>query len=56
VVVPKLSRFGRSLAHLIELFETFETDGIALVLLDVGIDTTTSQGRLLRHIMAAFAE
>jgi hypothetical protein len=44
------------LAHLIELFETFETDGIALVFLDVGIDTTTSQGRLLRHIMAAFAE
>ncbi len=56
VVVPKLSRFGRSLAHLIELFETFETDGIALVFLDVGIDTQTSQGRLLRHIMAAFAE
>lgn len=56
VVVPKLSRFGRSLKHLIELFDVFDTDGISLVFLDMNIDTSSSQGRLLRHIMAAFAE
>jgi DNA invertase Pin-like site-specific DNA recombinase len=56
VVIPKVSRFGRSLRHLCELFETFDRDGIALVFLDLGLDTSTSQGRLLRHIMAAFAE
>lgn len=56
VIVPKLSRFGRSLKHLTQLFETFDTDGIALVFLDLGLDTSTSQGRLLRNIMASFAE
>ena len=56
VVVPKLSRFGRSVKDLIELFEVFESDGVALIFLDMGLDTSTSQGRLLRHIMSAFAE
>jgi len=56
VIVPKLSRFGRSLKHLTQLFETFDNDGIALVFLDLGMDTRTSQGRLLRNIMASFAE
>ncbi len=56
VVVPKLSRFGRSLKHLTQLFETFDSDGIALIFLDIGMDRSTSQGRLLRNIMASFAE
>jgi DNA invertase Pin-like site-specific DNA recombinase len=30
VIVPKLSRFGRSLKHLTQLFETFDNDRIAL--------------------------
>jgi site-specific DNA recombinase len=56
VVVPQLSRFGRSLKHLSQLFDVFDRDGISLVFLDLGMDTSTSQGRLLRNIMAAFAE
>jgi DNA invertase Pin-like site-specific DNA recombinase len=56
VVIPKLSRFGRSVRHLTQLFDVFDRDGIALVFLDLGMDTSTSQGRLLRHVMAAFAE
>lgn len=56
VIVPKLSRFGRSVKDLVELFELFESDGVALVFLDMGLDTSTSQGRLLRHILSAFAE
>ena len=56
VVIPKLSRFGRSVKDLVNLFDLFDRDGIALVFLDMNIDTSTSQGRLLRHIMAAFAE
>ena len=56
IVIPKLSRFGRSVKHLAQLFDTFDSDGIPLIFLDLGMDTSTSQGRLLRHIMAAFAE
>lgn len=53
VVIPKLSRFGRSMTHLMQLFDLFEQDRIALVFLDLGIDTSTSRGRQLRNIMAA---
>lgn len=56
VIVPKLARFGRSMKELVELFDLFDNDGVSLVFLDMNIDTSTSQGRLLRHIMAAFAE
>ncbi|MBA2274546.1 MAG: recombinase family protein, partial [Actinobacteria bacterium] len=56
IVIPKLSRFGRSMSDLARLFDLFETDGIALVFLDLNIDTGTSQGRLLRNVMASFAE
>jgi DNA invertase Pin-like site-specific DNA recombinase len=56
IVVPKLSRFGRSMKELVRLFDVFDTDRIPLVFLDMNLDTSTSQGRLLRHILAAFAE
>jgi DNA invertase Pin-like site-specific DNA recombinase len=56
VIVPKLSRFGGSVKDLVRLFELFDRDGIALTFLDLNIDTSTSQGRLLHHILAAFAE
>jgi site-specific DNA recombinase len=56
IVIPKLSRFGRSMQELIRLFDLFDRDGIPLVFLDMKLDTSTSQGRLLRHILAAFAE
>ncbi len=56
IVIPKLARFGRSVRDLVELFALFDGDHIALAFLDMNIDTGTSQGRLLRHIMAAFAE
>lgn len=56
IIVPKLSRFGRSMSHLIELFELFDGEGIGLVFLDLQIDTGTSQGKLFRHIVAAFAQ
>ena len=55
VIVPKLARFGRSVKELVELFDLFDRSGVSLVFLDMNIDTSTSQGRLLRHIMAAFA-
>jgi DNA invertase Pin-like site-specific DNA recombinase len=56
VIIPKLSRFGRSVKELVRLFDVFDGDGIPLVFLDMNLDTSTSQGRLLRHIMSAFAE
>lgn len=56
VVIPKLSRLGRSMKDLANLFDTFDSDGIGLVFLDVDVDTRTATGRLVRNIMASLAE
>ncbi len=47
VVVTKLDRLARSVRHLTELAATLESAGVALVVLDQGIDTATPTGRLL---------
>jgi DNA invertase Pin-like site-specific DNA recombinase len=56
VVVTKLDRLARSVRHLTELAATLEAAGVALVVLDQGIDTATPTGRLLFHVLGAIAE
>lgn len=56
VVITKLDRLGRSVAHLVELIATLGERGVDLRVLHQGIDTTTPGGRLTFHIMAAIAE
>lgn len=55
-VVWKLDRVGRSLSALIALLADFEARGIEFKSLTDGIDTTTTGGRLVYHIMGALAE
>jgi site-specific DNA recombinase len=56
VVIPALSRFGRSVRSLHTNFERLDRAGVALVSLTESIDTGTSVGRLLRSVLAALAE
>jgi putative DNA-invertase from lambdoid prophage Rac len=58
VVVWKLDRFGRSLHHLIENIQLLDSLGIRFIAPTQGIDTDNRSpvGRLLLHIMGAFAE
>lgn len=56
LVITKLDRLGRSLEHLIELSKLLDSRGVDLVVLDRGIDTSTSIGRLFFQIIGAFAE
>jgi len=56
VVVVKLDRLGRSLAHLLGVLGELEALGVAFVSLDDGIDTQTAAGRLFMQIRGAFAE
>lgn len=58
VLVWKLDRFGRSLHHLIENIQTLDDLGIRFMAPTQGIDTDNRSpvGRLLLHIMGAFAE
>jgi DNA invertase Pin-like site-specific DNA recombinase len=51
-----MSRAMRSLKHMIELAEQLRERGIDLVVIKQNIDTTSPQGRLVFHILAALDE
>ena len=56
LVVWKLDRLGRSLAHLITLVSNLGARGIGFTSLSEAIDTNCASGRLLFHVMGALAE
>jgi putative DNA-invertase from lambdoid prophage Rac len=58
VVVWKLDRWGRSLAHLVQSIQELSALGIRFVAVTQNIDTDESNpmARLLLHLMGAFAE
>lgn len=56
IMVTKLDRVGRSLAHLLSLFDEFKRKGVNFIATTQQIDTTTAAGNLLFQIMGAFAE
>ena len=55
-VITRMSRAMRSLKHMIELAEQLRERGIDLVVIKQNIDTTSPQGRLVFHILAALDE
>ena len=56
VAVWKLDRLGRSLQHLLALLDELGGLGVGFVSIrDTGIDTTSATGRLMLHIIGAFA-
>jgi DNA invertase Pin-like site-specific DNA recombinase len=56
VVVVKLDRLFRSLKHLVVTLQEFSDLGVEFVSLKDQLDMTTASGRLLIHIIGAFAE
>lgn len=56
LVVWKLDRLGRSLAHLIETITILRDKGIGFQSIQEQIDTTSAGGRFYMHILAALAE
>jgi DNA invertase Pin-like site-specific DNA recombinase len=56
LVVWRLDRLGRSLAHLIILIADLEARGVGFSSLTEQIDTTTPGGKLIFHIFGALAE
>jgi DNA invertase Pin-like site-specific DNA recombinase len=56
ILVWRLDRLGRSLAHLIRLLEDFKTNGIELISFSEGLDFSTSTGTLFFQLIGAFAQ
>jgi DNA invertase Pin-like site-specific DNA recombinase len=56
LVVWRLDRLGRSLPHLIAIINDLADRGIEFKSLTESIDTSSSGGRLVFHMMAALAE
>ena len=56
VLIWKLDRLARSVRHLVNVAADLESLGIDLIVLDQGIDTSTSAGRFLFHTLGAVGE
>jgi DNA invertase Pin-like site-specific DNA recombinase len=56
LVVWRLDRLGRSLAHLIDTIRELQERGVGFRSLQEQIDTTTSGGKLIFHVFGALAE
>jgi DNA invertase Pin-like site-specific DNA recombinase len=56
VVVTKLDRIGRSLQHILSLFEEFANRGVHFISITQNIDTSSSFGKFQLQVLGAFAE
>ncbi len=56
LIVTKLDRLARSVAHLMEILGQLEAKGIALRILSMGIDTNTPTGKLMLTILGGVAQ
>lgn len=56
IVATKVDRVSRSVADFADLLARAGREGWHLVVLELGLDTTTAHGRFAAHMMAAVAE
>ncbi|CAM4141197.1 recombinase family protein [Flavobacterium weaverense] len=56
VVIYKLDRLGRSLKDLIEIVNLLASKNVDFISISDGIDTSTAIGKLMFHLVGAFAE
>lgn len=56
LVTAKLDRLSRSVLDFAGLMETANSEGWRLVVLDLAVDTTTTNGELIANIMIALAQ
>ena len=56
LVVTKLDRLARSVAHLSEIVKHLEDKGAALRILDLNLDTSGSTGRLMVNMLGSIAQ
>jgi len=56
LIVTKLDRLARSVAHLLQIVATITKKGAALRILNLALDTSTPTGRMMLTMLGAVAE
>ena len=56
ILVYKLDRIGRSLSHLVKIFEEFKRKNVAFVSATQAINTSTPEGRMFLNMLMVLAE
>lgn len=56
LVVTRLDRLARSTRHLLDILDSLTAKGVALRVLDMGIDTGSATGKLLLTVLGGIAE
>ena len=56
LIVTRLDRLARSVAHLCDLVKSLEAKKVALRILDMGLDTATPTGRLMLNLLGSIAQ
>ena len=56
IVVTKLDRLARSVADLVRIVGKLTEKGVGLRILGMGVDTTTSTGRLMLNVIGSVAQ
>ncbi|MGY0788053.1 recombinase family protein [Azospirillum argentinense] len=56
LVVTKLDRLARSVAHLMSILEALKAKGASLRILNLGLDTSTPTGKLMLTMLGGVAE
>lgn len=56
LVVSRLDRVARSVLDLAKIADRLKRKGVSLRVLDQGLDTNTSEGKLMFNLLGAFAE
>jgi DNA invertase Pin-like site-specific DNA recombinase len=56
ILFTKLDRLARSLQDLLNTASVLDSKGVKFIAVEQNLETTTSQGKLLFHILGAFAE
>ena len=56
IIVRELSRIGRNTRDVIDLFEELEAKGVAVIIKELQIDSTSATGKMVLTIMASVSQ
>ncbi|MGO4572893.1 recombinase family protein [Microvirga sp. 2TAF3] len=56
LVVTKLDRLARSVPHMWEIMQTLQAKGVAVRIINMGIDSSTPTGKLMLNVLGGVAQ